>query len=206
MLTYDLYWSFRSPFSYLVTRRLRMLEDGSTQTLEAVRLLRQDVGVVVRELSGIYLLRSVEPLPRALEADFGQAYLYVHFLNGREIEPVGKDTWIKQQKRRYSLPGFCGYFIQNHHLCVVNYDDVDELYVNVDGHFEAPEVVSRHNLGVRGSCKSECIPTYELPFDCPGHILRRTIEMVRPVVLRRLGLPLDTSNNTKNDTHVTSQT
>jgi len=27
MLTYDLYWSFRSPYSYLVTRRLRALED-----------------------------------------------------------------------------------------------------------------------------------------------------------------------------------
>ncbi len=25
MLTYDLYWSFRSPYSYLVTRRLRAL-------------------------------------------------------------------------------------------------------------------------------------------------------------------------------------
>ena len=28
MLTYDLYWSFRSPYSYLVTRRLRALEDA----------------------------------------------------------------------------------------------------------------------------------------------------------------------------------
>ena len=27
MLSFDLYWSFRSPFSYLVTRRLRMLEE-----------------------------------------------------------------------------------------------------------------------------------------------------------------------------------
>jgi hypothetical protein len=183
-----------------------MLDSGSGQTLECVVLKRTDLSTCVDCETGINILRSEKPVPKALETDFGLAYLNASFQNGVSIDFIDKTYWQTKKKRRYSLSS-CGCYLVNEHICLVDYEDIDEVLINIDGHFENPEEVTRLNLLNNPDCTSDqlCLPIYDLEFQCPGHIIRRALEIVRTVVFRKLGIPLDTSNNSKFDPHVESK-
>lgn len=197
------YNELKNAYKELVRQDLnkyRLWDGSSSQTMECVELERVDAASCFNCESGIYILKSKKPLPDLLETDFGIALTGVYFLNGKSIERTSKLSLSRNKVTRYSKEPEVGYLLTNKHIHVVNYDDVDELLLNVEGFFEEPEIVyeyNRHN----SDCDAEdlCKAIYEEDFGCPGHLLRRVIEMTRSVVFRKLGIPIDTNNNAKSD-------
>jgi hypothetical protein len=179
--------------------KYRMLISGSGQLLECLPMVSIDPAQCLDCDSGMRVLRSVDPLPIPIECDFGQAILGVYLLNGVAINMMTRDDWDRRKRRRYRLADQAGYFISNRYLHIVDYDDVDELLVNADGHWEDPEKIALLNLKNNPDDKDKCMPIDMYEFHCPGHIARRTIEIVRSVVFRRLGIPADSVNNSQFD-------
>lgn len=185
--------------------KLRLWDSGSAQTIPCFELERADAASCLDCDSGLYVLKSKEPIPDLIETDHGSAIIGVYLLNGVSINPISRADWQNRKKRRYSLPGSYGYFRVNGYLYIVDYDDVDELLVDVEGFFNDPEDIDRI-VRSRSGCSNElrCTPVYEYEFRCPGHLLRRIVELTVQIVLRRLAVPDDSDNNAKPDLNVPS--
>lgn len=177
----------------------------SAQTLSCVEMERVDAASCLDCDSGIYILRSKKALPDILETDFGPAITGAYLQNGVKIDAIDRAHWLKNKRRRYALnnPGF---FHVNNFINLVNYDDVDELIIDVEAFFNDPEEITIRNREATGCTDgTECTPIYMGPFECPGHLTRRVIEICREAVFRKLGIPIDTNNNAKSDINVQSK-
>lgn len=179
----------------------RMWDGANAQTLECIRLVRTDAASCLNCESGIFMLRSETPIPEIIETDYGPALTNVFLMNGRSVEKYNdRSSAVRDLNRRYRLPDSFGYLLVNRYICVLNYDDVDELIVNAEGFYGDPESIYSSNSTNQGcSTEQACLPVYEYDFSCPGHLLRRVIEITRLVVFRKLGIPLDLVNNAKPD-------
>lgn len=187
--------------------KTRLISGESAQTLLCFPLVRTDASFCTDCDTGNYVLRSKEKLPKMVDSDFG-LFLEVYLQNGVSIPKIMRSEHLSNKKRRYQLPGSYGFMLVNDYLVVVDYEDVDELLVDVSSYFNEPEKISQMNKAFDDSCTSEekCAPVYSYAFDCPEYISRRVIELARAVVLRRLGISLDNDNNAKNENYVPSKT
>ncbi len=106
---------------------------------------------------------------------------------------------MNKKGRRFTRSSDVYAFIYNGYLFIDGYYDLDELYVDVAGYFDDPVLVSI--LAAQCSCESTdlCKPAFDYELYMPTHIERRTMEIVRAVVFRRLGIPTDIENNDKHD-------
>jgi hypothetical protein len=200
------YGELLSTRSELIKQELNknvLLDSGSMQSVQCFKLIRTDASVCPDCTSGDYVLQSVEDVPEALEYKSGRA-IFVYLMNGVPVNKLDKDLIAVRHRRRYKLPGSFGYIIRNRKLIIIGYDDIDELDVSLEGHFEKPELVASMNESE--SCDDDkCKPAFEYEFICPGHIERRVIEIAKLSVGRKLGIPSDNSNNAQFDPNVKSQ-
>jgi len=179
--------------------KMRLWDGTAAQTLLCLELEERDASACFDAPTGLKVLRSKKPLPAVIESEVGIGITNVYLLNGVALEKMTKEDWTRRCSRRYRLPDLVGYFLVNDFLNVVGYDS-PELLVDVEGFYEDPEVVEAANQQ-HADCTADqkCKPAYELEFFCPGHLQRRVIEIARSVVFRKLGIPLDESNNAKFD-------
>lgn len=184
----------------------RLWDGSSAQTLECLELERTDMASCLNCDSGNYFLLSKEILPELLETDSGVAITGVYLLNGVPLSKIDRSSIERRKRRRYQRKEDIGFLFINRKLAVVGFDDVDELMVDVEGFYGEPEQVFSFNQK-HGNCDKDelCKPIYKAEFGCPGYLLRRVIEIVRDVVFRRLGVPIDRINNAKSDINVESQ-
>jgi len=204
-------WPIRKRFIYnelkfayreLIKQELnknRLWDGSAAQTLLCLELEERDASACFDCPTGLKVLRSKTPLPAVVEADAGIGITNVYLTNGVPIEKVTKQDWVNRQNRRYKLPDIVGFFLINDFLNVVGYDS-PELLVDVEAFYEDPEIVEAANLKYADCTKDQkCKAVHQLDFTCPGHLQRRVIEIARSVVFRKLGIPLDDSNNAKFD-------
>lgn len=185
--------------------KYRLWDGSSAQTLTAWPFKRVDSSSSPDCPTGRYFLQSVETIPQFIESDFGIAITNVYFLNGVAIPQIKREDWNLMGKRRFNLPDSIGFFLINGKVCVVGYES-DEVLLDLEGFFESPEQVETLNLNNADCAEDQkCKPIFELDFKCPGHLQRRVIEIVRSVVFRKLGIPLDDNNNAKFDPNVQSK-
>lgn len=178
----------------------RLINDTSAQTLDCIVLERVDASTCSDCPTGIYILKSDRKIPELIESDFGPAIINFYLGNGTAVSPLSFEDWQARKTRRNQLPGHFGYAFRNQRLFVLDYDDVDELRGSLVGHFVRPEEIIALNKDSEDCPASmKCKPIGDYDFYCPGHIVRRVIEIARSVVLRKLGIPSDESNNAKFD-------
>lgn len=182
-----------------------LLDGDTAQTLHCFPLERVDAAQCLDCESGIYVLRSKKPLPALVEYE-GGIFLEVFLLNGVAIPKIARSDWQSQKKRRFKLPGFYGYMLVNNYVLIVDYEDIDELLIDALAFFKNPEDIGAWNRQLENCEEDSCDPIDMYEFECPGHLERRVIEIARSVVFRKLGIPLDTNNNTKQDSYVESKT
>lgn len=201
------YNELRTTSNELVKQELnkyRLWDGSSAQTLTCVPFKRVDSSSCSDCPTGRYFLQS-DVIPQFIESDFGIAITNVYFLNGMAIPQIRREDWNHMGKRRFNLPDSMGFFLINGKVCVVGYD-ADEVALDLEGFFESPEQIEMLNLNNADCAENQkCKPIFELDFKCPGHLQRRVIEIVRSVVFRKLGIPLDDNNNAKFDPSVQSQ-
>lgn len=180
--------------------RDRLWDGTSSQTLQCVELERVDMASCLDCGSGEFMLLSKNQLPELLETDKGIAVTGVYFMNGVSISKIDRSSIQRRKGRRYQRKQDIGFLFINRKIGIVGFDDVDELLIDVEGFFGEPEQIFSYNKN-RNNCEQEelCKPIFEYDFGCPGHLLRRVIEIVRQVIFRRLGIPIDDQNNAKSD-------
>lgn len=189
----------RNEFVKQELNKFRLQDDASGQTINCLELERVDASTCYGCDSGIYILKSKHELPELIECDYGLAIINVYLPNGISVNPLSFFDWTNRNGRRNKLPGIYGYAIRNKYLHLLGYEDVDSLFLTVVGHFTNPEDVDKLNLETEEVDSANCIGLGDREFYCPGHISRRVIETTRGVVFRKLGIPLDNSNNSKFD-------
>jgi len=182
-----------------------LLSDGSLQTIDCVKLVRTDLSKCNDIPSDEYVLQSVDKLPESIEFKNGIA-VFPFLMNGTRIDPWNKATWKQRCRRRYKLADSFGYIMNAGKLMIIDYDEVEELNIYVDGHFKDPEKIEELNKAQEEDCDTACVPIYDHQFICPGFIERRVIEIAKASVLRKMSIPSDSNNNSQFDPNVKSQT
>lgn len=185
----------------------RMLDGSISQTIDCFILERVDAASCYGCESGIFILKSKDPLPELIQFDSGSAVTAITLMNGVKVNYMSFADWQNRKSRTVTLPGHFGYDIRDGHLFILGYEDIDELVVSVSGFFEDPEQIIKLN-NAASDCSNEkgCLAIPDMEFVCPGHLLRRIIEITRSVVLRRLGIPSDDNNNAKSEVNAQTQT
>lgn len=204
------YRELRNARTELIKQELnknKLLTADTAQSLICFPLERADASTCLDCQTGLFVLRSKDKVPKMIESDFG-VFVEVYLQNGVMIPKIMRSDWLANLKRRYQLPNFSGCMFINEHIIIVGYEDIDELIVDVSGYFDQPEEVHRLNRKHDDNCAitDKCLPLYEYPFECPGYLSRRVIEIARAVVFRRMGIPLDQDNNAKSDSYVQGKT
>jgi hypothetical protein len=179
-----------------------MFQSAAMQLIECYFFDRVDSSNCDECASGEYLLKGRNRLPETIDFNGGQS-LYLYTMLGKPIDMISRKDIHSSKNRRFKLPDSFGFYINNGYPYISGYDDIDNLATVVEGHFRDPEIVL--SINAADDCPSRCKPIYELEFVCPGLIDRRVIEMARSVILRKLNVPSDNTNNSKFDTDVQSK-
>lgn len=174
-----------------------LLQANQMQTIESYKFDRELI-------AGEYLLKGERAIPESIEFNGGQA-LFLYTMNGRQIDIISKADWDNRKRRRLKLDGTFGYYLVNQIPIIVGFDDIDELFITIEGHFADPELVSIMNTMNDDECQDKCKPIYEYEFICPTLLEGRVIEIAKSRILNKLSIPSDDSNNAKFDPNVESK-
>jgi hypothetical protein len=179
----------------------RLYDGAQAQPLESFELQPYDMATYP-------VLRSVNKMPKIIECDTGLALDNLYTKSGKTIILTDKTTWLSKKGRRFSRNCDSYGFVWDGYLYVDGFSDLDSLLVDLPGYFDDPVSVGILNDYLSDPTNNLCKAAYEYDFFIPAHIERRVIEIVRSVVLRKLGIPTDIENNDKSDVsnQVQSQT
>lgn len=177
----------------------RLLDGSLAQGVSGFKLMRGDISQTTKYNTTEVFISELD-VPQLIEYDKGLALFSVYTMMGKHIVMTDKKTWYNKIHRRHVKADSVYGFIDKGKLVIDGFGDLMELEVDLQGFFYDP--VAAGMLSNDGSCSNEegnCKPAYEYEVSLPGHIARRTIEIVRQVVFRVLGVPLDNSNDSMSD-------
>ena len=166
---------------------------GIAQTLDCVNMkVLEPTECGDLEMDG--LLRSCKPIPDPIETKQLPMITGVYTANGRVIEFSTLKQLADSKKRRFQKadPEPVA-FIRNKYLYIANYEDIDCLDTSVEGHFYDLEDVYKFNN------PDKCLPVYDMPFEVPEYLTRRIIRIVTDELRLKMGVPIDSVNNSKED-------
>jgi hypothetical protein len=146
-------------------------------------------------------------VPSLIEYDKGLALFSVYTMMGKRVIMTDKNTWFSKINRRFQKADTSYGFIDKGRLVVHGFEDLIEMEVDLQGFFYDP--VAAGMISAKSGCDGDssqiCKPAYDYDMHLPGHISRRVLEIVRSVVFRSLGVPLDNSNNSMSDVQIKQQ-
>lgn len=176
--------------------RSKYIDASFAQTLRNFKLISSNISDSTYS-TPYPLLKSELPLPKVIEYTNGPSIFGIFTMSGRKINFTSRQTWAKKKLRRENGNDAIWAFIYNNHLFVDGYQDLDEMEVDVNAFFSDPAIVGT----VQRKCDGEslCLPVYYNDFFIPADLSRRIVEITRQVFFRKLGLPIDTQNNSKQD-------
>lgn len=177
----------------------------SMQTLERFVLKNIDIAESDQFKAGQMVLKSDLPFPKLMDTKMGKIIGGVTLPNGKRLDMSSYVTSINSRDRRFksTTPHF---YIRRDHFYVANYlHDVDELYVDIEGIYENPEEVSRLN-GLGCDNEQGCIYYPDTEFDIPGYLEDALFTATQQKLARALGVPLDHTNNGRQDFSQSAQT
>lgn len=166
---------------------------GLSQALECVKMEQADSNEC-GELSITGLLKSCVPIPDPIETEQRALLTGIYTASGRTIEFSTMRALSEQTRRRFQKvdPDPIA-FLRNKYLYVANYEDIECLDLMVDGYYYNPEEVAIFNS------PKGCAAIYDLPFEVPEFLVRRIVRIVADELRLKLGIPIDSTNNSKDD-------
>lgn len=172
--------------------KFRLYDGAQSQTLPDFALRLTDIGGADYH-NNYSVMRSVKKVPSIIQHENGLAIDGIFLKNGRTLTFTDKGTWFSKKGRRFTRRDSNLYaFIDKGFLVVDDFTDLMELNVDIHAYFYDPV-----SVGILGG--SACTAAFDYDMFIPGHIERRTIEITRAVIFRRLGIPTDVENNSKLD-------
>lgn len=177
----------------------RLFDSSYAQSLSNFKFTLPETDTFARHNK---LLVSDEIPSKLIEWDQGLS-IWVYDQLGDLIIFTDKITWKNKINRRYQ-PNIPLIFMENNRLYLYGYGDLDEIDLDTTGYFYDPYLVEKYNDSDNDGC-TICKAAYEYDLALPEHIGRRTIEIVRNVVLRKLNIPQDDENNSILDKQPTAQ-
>jgi len=178
----------------------RLLDGSLAQNVTGFKLLRGDISQTTK-YNTTEVLISEQDIPQLIEYDKGLALFSVYTMMGKRIVMTDKNTWFSKINRRNVKADSVYGFIDKKKLVVYGFHDLSEIEVDLQGFFYDP--VEAAMLSAADNCENmedgQCKAAYDYDMNLPGHIARRVTEMVRQVVFRVLGVPLDNSNDSLSD-------
>lgn len=171
---------------------------GIAQVLSCVKMKMVDVDEC-GELGFDGLLKSCDVIPDPIETEQRPMITGVYTASGRNLDFTTMRQVSDQTRRRFKKadPDPLA-FIRGKYLYIAFYEDIDCLDVTVEGHFFDQEQVYIFNN------PDACLPVYDMPFEMPEYLTRRVTRIVADELRIKLGIPVDVTNNSKED--VTNQT
>lgn len=168
--------------------------NGCAQTIYCLELVPADQNDC-REFDGDFtVLKSVKPIPNPIHANESIMITGIYTVSGNPIHFGTLRKFMERRKRRHQLTTFGPYaIIRDNYIYVFDYEPVECLEVTVEGYFDNPADVDIFNN------PGECKAMGDRPFEYPEYLHRRIIRIVADELRIRLGIPLDNTNNAKDD-------
>jgi len=186
----------------MMSRKLRV-PSVCTEYLNCVFLKPADVSECCEVDSGVYVLKSINPIPRTIQRNGRDSILAVESLDGAKTFSETTDTRRKWNKYNKYTSSNQRWYLKNGYLYISCDILVDA--VKVTGVFEDAEDVwhMNHCTTAEDPFLSEC----EYDWDFPYPISLSMAEQVAAIVLQKrmnviISLPNDETNNAKGDGEV----